>query len=218
MFCRARLLITPLIYLLWVLLVLYPNPTPLVRSIPQSLSPRIDAEAVKLWADELPDDPAHIERQVLEKYVPYAVPWETYGVPWYFPTTREVVAKGKGDCQGRMLVLASILEAKGIPYQLRYSLDHAWVEYHRKPNSMLEKRALAVMMNDGGEMRFRMPSLVQWRETLRIRRELWWDYMPLWRKLLLFGGLIVLFFRRRLMRTVSRWLRQLSPDTPLPWR
>lgn len=200
---RVRFLITPLIYLLWALLVLYPNPTLLARSIPQSLSPRIDAGAVRMWADELPDDPAYIERQVLDKYVPYAVPWQTYDVPWYFPTTREVVAEGRGDCQGRMLVLASILEAKGMPYQLRYSLDHAWVEYPRKQASTLEKPALAVMVNEGGEMRLRLPSLVQWGETLRIRRELWWDYMPLGRKLLLFVGLIALSFRRRLMRTIG---------------
>ncbi len=179
MLCR----ISPLLLCaVWILMVLYPNPALLSRSIPRSLHPQADPQAVTSWARELPDDPAYIERQVLDKYVPYSVPWQTYGVPWYFPTTKEVVERGEGDCQARMLVLASILQAKGIPYELRYSLDHAWVEYPRKRPSKLEKNALAIMGSKDGGMQLRAPQAWQLGETYRIRKELWWDHMPPGRK------------------------------------
>lgn len=197
-------LLTALCYAVWILIVLYPNPALLARSIPRALHPPLDPVAVRAWANELPDEPDQIERRVLEQYVPYSIPWQTYGVPWYFPTTEEVVQRGTGDCQARMLVLASILAAKGIPYELRYSLDHAWVEYPRKEPGTLESRPLAVMVNEGGKMKLRMPHLVQWKETYRIRKELWWDYMPLERKLVLFGGLGMIYLRRWIMTQVRR--------------
>ena len=67
--------------------------------------------------------------------MPYLYDWQTVGVPWYFPTTREVVEEGRGDCESRALVLASILEQKGIPWTLTMSIDHLWVDYPGKvPN------------------------------------------------------------------------------------
>lgn len=201
------------VYALWIVLVLYPNPALLVRAIANANNPRIDPEAVRGWAAELPDDPAYIERQVLERYVPYSVPWQTLGVPWYFPTTAEVVATGSGDCQARMLVLASILEAKRTPYKLQASFDHIWVEYARKQPNALENGAVAIM-DDG---RLQVPAAWDWRETYRIEREYFWDYMPPGRKLLLFGGLSLLFFRRRIARLLAG-LHARYPILPLPAR
>lgn len=202
------------VYALWTLLVLYPNPALLARSIVQARDPRIDPAAVRSWAGVLPDDPVAIERQVLGEYVPYAVPWQTHGVPWYFPTTAEVVAQSRGDCQGRMLAFASILEAKGIPYTLRASFDHIWVEYARKEPNGLENGAIAIMA-DG---QLRMPERWDWRETVRIEREYFWDHMPAGRKLLLFGGLAGLFFRARIARRLSRFRARRVPLRPEPTR
>ena len=190
------------VYALWTLLVLYPNPALLARSIAHARDIRIDPAAVQSWAAALPDDPAAIEHQVLGLYVPYAVPWQTHGVPWYFPTTAEVVAQGRGDCQGRMLAFASILEAKGIPYTLRASLDHIWVEYARKEPNGLENGAIAIM--DDGQLR--VPERWDWRETVRIEREYFWDPMPAGRKLLLFGGLAGIAGRSRIARLLG-WFR-----------
>lgn len=198
-----------LLYVGWVLVVLYPNPALLARSVSHALNPRVDPDAVRLWAEALPDDPASIERQVLDRYVPYAVPWQTHGVPWYFPTTGEVVAQGRGDCQARMLVLASILEAKGLPYRLRASFDHIWVEYPQKQPNALENGAIAIM-DDG---RLRVPEQWDWRESYRIEKDYFWDTMPTGRKLLLFGGLGLIAFRRRLQSSVSRGRAQ---DRPVP--
>ena len=204
----ARRLALATLYLLWALFALYPNPLLLARSIPQALDPRVDPAAVRAWADELPDDPAYIEQQVLAKYVPYAVPWQTLGVPWYFPTARDVVAQGSGDCQGRALVLASILEAKGLPYRLQASFDHIWVDYPKKQPNGLENQAIVLV--DGRKLQ--LPERFDWLESYRIEREYFWDPMPLGRRLLLFGGLGVIFFRRRIAAALTKVRAYRSPS------
>jgi hypothetical protein len=195
-----RSLLRLLFAIIWILLTLYPNPLLLARSIAHALHPPIDPAAVREWAEQLPDDPVEIERRVLDQYVPYSVPWQTYGVPWYYPTTAEVVALGSGDCQARMLVLASILEAKGIPYHLRASLDHIWVEYPGKQPNALENGSIA-LMQDG---RLSIPERWDWRESYRIEKEYFWDAMPIGRKLL-FGGLGVILLWGRATHLL-RWI------------
>ncbi len=197
---RLRRILPLSLYAVWILFALYPNPMMLFRSIPNSLEPRIDPAAVSEWAKKLPDDPKLIEERVLGELVPYAVPWQTHGVPWYFPTTQEVVERGSGDCQARMLVLASILEAKGIPYKLRASFDHIWVEYPKKRPNALENGAIAIMRDDGQGRKMQLPEKWDWRETYRIEREYFWDYMPGDRKLVLLAGLAAIFLTRRNLR------------------
>ena len=187
-----------LVYLLWTILVLYPNPMLLARSVPRALDPPVDPSAVEAWADELPEDPAYIERRVLDEYVPYAVPWQTAGVPWYFPTTGEVVRQRSGDCQARMLVLASILEAKGIPYRVEASLDHIWVAYPGKKATAMENSGISLLTDEDGARELRVPERWDWRESYRIEKDYFWDNMPQGRKLVLFAGLGAIFFRRRL--------------------
>lgn len=107
----------PFVFLLilgWLLLVLYPNPSLLLRSVGNIKGPDIDTAAVHDLATSLPDDPRLIEQAVLGSIVPYAYDWGAYGVPWYFSTTVEALAAGQGDCKSRAIVFASILKAKGI--------------------------------------------------------------------------------------------------------
>ena len=125
----------------WVLVVLYPDPGVLVRSVRNTLRPRVEPQAVAALARSLPDDPRAIEAYVLDRQVPYAYDWQSAGVPWYFPTTREALRAGRGDCESRALVLASILTAKGIPNELRMSLDHIWVDYPGKQANAWRTRA-----------------------------------------------------------------------------
>ena len=75
---------------------------------------------------------------MLDRQVPYAYDWQSAGVPWYFPTTAEALRAGRGDCESRAVVLASILTAKGIPNELRLSFDHIWVDYPGKQANALE--------------------------------------------------------------------------------
>src|SRR5919198_677077 len=69
------------------------------------------------------------------------VPWQSTGVPWSFPSPAEALATGLGDCQARAVTFASVLAAKGIPFQLRASIDHMWVEYPGKRPNALENRS-----------------------------------------------------------------------------
>ncbi len=190
------------IALLWILFILYPNPLLLARSIAHALNPPVEPAAVQAWADELPNDPAYIEQQVLGRFVPYAVPWQSYGVPWYYPTTSEVVAMGKGDCQARMLVLASILKAKDIPYRLEASLDHIWVDYPGNQSNELENAELA-LLQDG---KLQLPERWDWGQSYRIEKDYFWDTMPLERKLLLFGGLLVILLWRVAGERIVSWM------------
>ncbi len=184
---------TPWLAFLWTLFVLYPNPTALFVSIPQAWSPVIDPEAVQELAATLPDDPRAIEAAVNSSIVPYAVPWQTYGVPWYFPTTREVLAAGRGDCQGRAVVLASLLRVKGVPATLVGSFDHLWVDYPGKHANALENQAVAIAAQQpDGSYQMRWPQLMQWRESWAIERAYFLDAMPWGRRLLLVAGWLVL--------------------------
>ena len=124
---RRRLLVA-VAMLLWLGFTLYPDPRVLFVSVRRLASPPVDAEAVRDLAATLPDDPAAIEAFSTD-YVKYAYAWDLYRLPWYFPTVQEVLADRAGDCQAEALLTASLLEAKGLPYTLRYSFDHVWVDY-----------------------------------------------------------------------------------------
>ncbi|HEX6288622.1 MAG TPA: hypothetical protein VFZ66_05495, partial [Herpetosiphonaceae bacterium] len=146
-------------------------------------------------------EPQAIEAVVNSTLVPYAVPWQTYGVPWYFPTPSEVLARGEGDCQARAVVFASILSAKGIPATLVGSFDHLWVDYPGKQENALENAAVAIAAQQpDGRYTLRWPSLIEWRTSWQIERAYFWDAMPRARLWLLIGGWAVIFQLRRLSR------------------
>ena len=112
----------------WVGAVVYPDPRPFFNSIARLRNPPVDAAAAAEMAASLPDDYKVIEDHV-KQYVAWKPAWTVYGLPWYFPTVEEVVADRAGDCQAQTVLMASILEAKGMPYTLLYSFDHVWVDY-----------------------------------------------------------------------------------------
>jgi hypothetical protein len=185
---------------LWTLLALYPNPLHLIISLHRAWAPPVDPHAVRELAATLPDDPAAIEALVNNKLVTYAVPWQTYGLPWYFPTPAGVLARGEGDCQARAVVLASILRAKGIPATFVGSLDHLWVDYPGKRATELEQTSLAIAVQQpNGSYQFNWPSVVDWKTTWEIERAYFWDEMPGWRRGLLAAGwiMIILHFHER---------------------
>lgn len=184
---------TPWLVLLWTLLVLYPHPSRLAVSSVRAVQPVIDPEAVHHLIPLLPDDPHAIEAEVNTSLVRYAVPWQTYGVPWYFPTPSEALARGEGDCQARAVVFASILHAKGIPARLVGSFDHLWVDYPGKQENAMENTAVAIAAQQpDGSYAMRWPSLVEWQTSWEIERAYFWDAMPRARLWLLIGGWIVI--------------------------
>lgn len=194
--------------LIWTLLVLYPNPSLLYVSAQRAWSPPLDAQAVAQLARSLPDDPRAIEAAISNRVVVYAVPWDTYGVPWYFPTVAEVLRQGRGDCEAQAVMLASVLQAKGIPARLVGSFDHLWVDYPGKGATASENAAVAVVAQQAdGRYQLRWPQRLEWQTSWAIERAYFWDHMPVGRRVLLGGGwlVIALWSRGRQRPWRVRW-------------
>lgn len=177
-------------FILWTILVLFPNPVPFALSLQRSFAPPIDPVAVRDIAVTLPDDPAAIAAFSGE-YVTYKTAWEEYGRFWYFPTVSEVVERRAGDCQAIALLSASILTAKGIPYIWHYSLTHAWIEYPGKAVNDLEDPAVAIASDSGGGWLNGLPQRLPVREVVDQLTAYHWTPMPEYRKLLLLMGLLL---------------------------
>lgn len=190
----------PLIFILWILFVLYPNPLNLIISIQRVLNFDADSGAVEFMLDDFPSDPVAIEKEVLAR-ISYRYDWELYGMPWYFPTVEEVLERGKGDCAARALVLASVLEAKDIPYQLNLSPIHVWVDYGGKQENQYENPQVQYYQYDpeSGERRFKIPEIDIGAVTDSWRQQ-FWTTMPDGRKALLISGLAALIAARVILR------------------
>ena len=209
----------------WAFVVLYPDPSALVRSVQNLAHPRIDPAAVTDIAARLPDDPRLIEAYVLDQQVPYAYDWQTAGVPWSFPTTRDALKAGAGDCESRAVVLASILAAKGIPHSLRVSFDHIWVDYPGKAPNALENAGVEVAGVKDGRFFIHWPQDFHLGQEIQDQLTIYWTPAPLYRVLLLFGGLLLIVLWNT---SVSRFAgerggrspspRMLRSTTPADWR
>jgi hypothetical protein len=208
-FRRAFRRYFPLILILWVLFVLYPNPLNLFVSIHRFLNPAVDPSAVEALLDELPSDPAAIEKAIRAR-ISYGLDWELYGMPWYFPSVEQVVERGQGDCKARAMVLASVLKAKEISSQVSASPVHVWVDYEDKQDNSFENDQVKFFQNDPetGETRFQVSSIDLGRVMDSWRQQLWTP-MPTDRRVLLFSGILglvaarVVLCNRRVIRTTT---------------
>jgi len=176
----------------WILVVLYPDPGVLVHSVRNTLHPQIDPAAVRGLAARLPNDPKAVEAYVLDRAVPYAYDWQSAGVPWYFPTTREALRVGRGDCESRAVVLASILTAKGIPNELRMSFDHIWVDYPGKQANSLENARVVFAGRRGGHFFIHWPKDFNLGQEVADQVAIFWTPAPPGRVLLLALGLLLI--------------------------
>lgn len=193
---------------LWIGAVVYPDPRPFAESISRLRDPPVDPAAVAGIAAELPHDYQVIEDFAL-RYVPWAPAWTIYGLPWYFPTVAEVVRDKAGDCQARAVLLASILEAKEMPYTLHYSFDHVWVDYPGKDFSALEDPATSFVADSGGGWLAGLPEKIDLRSVIKGRVAFHWTPMPVAQKLLILVGsaLIVGYGERRMLGRIARGFR-----------
>jgi len=176
----------------WVLVMLYPDPGVLVRSVRNTLRPRVDPQAAAALARRLPNDPKAIEAYVLDHQVLYAHDWQSAGVPWYFPTAGEALRAGRGDCESRALVLASLLTAKGIPNELRMSFDHIWVDYPGKQANALENAGLQFAGRQDGRFFLHWPADFHLRQEVVDQVAIFWTPAPRGRVLLLALGLTLI--------------------------
>jgi hypothetical protein len=191
----------PLIFILWILFVLYPNPANLVVSIQRVLNFDADPDAVESMLNDFPPfDAADIEIAVLSK-IPYRLDWELYGMPWYCPSIEQVLERGAGDCKARALVLASVLDARNITYQIHSSPIHIWVDYDNKQENAIENAQVEFYEYDHetGDRRFRIPDIGVGK-LMDSWGQQFWAPMPDGRKILLIGGLLGLIVARVLLR------------------
>jgi hypothetical protein len=190
----------PLIFILWILFVLYPNPLNLIISIQRVFNFDVDPGAVEFMLHDFSSDPAAIENAVLAG-IPYRCDWELYSMPWYCPSIEEVLERGEGDCKARALVFASVLEAKSIPYQIHSSPMHVWVEYEGKQETSIENAQVEFYQYDPetGERRFQIPDIGLGRLMDYWQRQ-FWTPMPDGRKALLISGLSALVAARVILR------------------
>jgi hypothetical protein len=176
----------------WVFVVLYPDPRVLARSIHNIRHVDVNPAAVQSVAASLPNDPKLIEQAVLDRVVPYGYDWNVSGVPWYFPSAADVLKAKQGDCESRAVILASILKAKGIPYQLMMSIDHIWVQYPGKVSNSLENADVSVGQLGNGHFSIHWPANFHLGAEINAQLDGYWTPMPLTRKLLFFGGILLL--------------------------
>jgi hypothetical protein len=190
----------PLIFILWILFVLYPNPLNFIISLQRVFNFDADPGAVEFMLNDFPSDPADIEKAV-KAIIPYRHDWEVYGMPWYCPTIEQVLERGEGDCKARALVLASVLKAKNIPYQVNYSPIHVWVDYEGKQETSIENAQVNFYQRDPetGERRFQIPD-IGLSEVTDSFWQTFWVPMPDGRKALLISGLLALVAARVILR------------------
>ena len=175
----------------WIFLMLYPDPSVLVRSVHNIEHPDVDAAAVRSLAATLPNNPQLIEQAVLNRLLPYAYDWQVNSVPWYFPTTAEVLKEKRGDCESRAVLLASLLKAKGIPYQILMSFDHIWVNYPGKQANALENTSVVLATRVNGHYVWHWPKNFHLGAEINAQLAIFWTPMPGLRKVLFFGGLLM---------------------------
>jgi hypothetical protein len=192
--------------MLWIGAVVYPDPRPLFTSIARLETPPVDGTAVAGLASTLPNDYHVIENYSLD-YVQYESAWTVYRLPWYFPTIQEVLRDRAGDCQARALLFASILEAKGMPYTLRYSFDHVWVDYPGKAAPAMEDPETSFVADDGGGWLAKLPSKIPLWSIIKVRVAYHWTPMPLLQKIMIvLGSLLIISWgeKKRLRRLFAR--------------
>lgn len=191
---------------LWIGAVVYPDPRPLVGSIARLQDPPVDASAVGAVAAALPNDYKAIEDFALD-YVEYRPAWTVYGLPWYFPNVGEVLQARAGDCQARALLAASVFEAKGMPYTLRYSFTHVWIDYPGKNPANLEDPATAFVSDDGKGWLAKLPKRIPLWSILKNRVGYHWTPMPLLQKIMIvFGSLLIIGWGQK--PRLRRWSRR----------
>jgi hypothetical protein len=177
----------------WTFIVCYPNPFIFIRNSVRYLRFPIDPSVTEVIEVEVPDEPAEIEKFVMA-LVEYQYDWENYGVPDYVSTARQAVARRRGDCEDRAAVLASLLEAKDISYDLKASLTHYWVDYPGKRPSRLENENVSYFGKVDGKYKLKLPDLSQWRRYLNAGKKGGWDVMPASRKVVMISGWVLIIF------------------------
>ena len=152
------------IALVVVLFALYPNPMLLIRQIAHLLDtesliepglpamPQINGEIDQLIVTNTPvlTEFKAVERYVLRR-IAYQYDWHGWWNLDYWPTAAEVWERKREDCDGRAVLAASILRARGhAEARLVANLQHVWVAVGT--NELMGPMAEKNFRREGGKM------------------------------------------------------------------
>ncbi len=185
----ARAIVFVALAAAWTLFAMYPNPAVLVRNLARYRNLPIDPQLEQKKGWQLPGDAGTIELFV-DSLLLSKPDWPLFRVPWYVPTALEAADMTHGDCEARTLVLASLLEGQEIPYEIRASFSHLWVDYEGRTARPGESAELAYLQGKPGALSTRWPESVDWRSFLATQRSQLCDAMPLARKAIWMLGLL----------------------------
>lgn len=219
-----RLIFFLLALALWTLLAMYPNPAVFFRNLARYRRLPLDPQIEEKMGWDLPSEPAAIEFFV-DSLILSTPDWPLYRVPWYVPTAREAALYVHGDCESKTILFASILEGKHLPYEVRASFTHVWVDYPGRAEREGESKDIAYLEGEPGKFRLHWPDRVSWPTFLSMQKEQLWDAMPLARKAIWLLGLtwvalgaVVLGGPRLTGDLVSQWrVRALAYCSRAAW-
>ncbi len=188
---KNSLLPTVLFLFLWTLFTLYPQPSKLFVSVYRLFNHPIDpyTEEVQYLIEKNGTlSPSQIET-FTKMTISYQYDWETYRLPWYFPTVEEVFANRAGDCKSRMIVISSLLEASEIEHSVSASPTHIWVDYEGKTENSSENGNVAIFTF--AERLTVHSSSSTLKDFTSSFWNAFWIYMPVDRKILLLSGALL---------------------------
>jgi hypothetical protein len=138
----ARFVIKTLLFVVVLGAVLFPNPVLLVRQIghfrnhdaliePNMAAMKdINAEIDKLMpTNAVPKDEFKVVERYIYRTIKYQYDWYNWLNADYWPTATEVWQRKREDCDGRAVLAASILRARGYTNaMLVANVNHVWVD------------------------------------------------------------------------------------------
>ncbi len=191
---KGSFLPTVLFLFLWTLFTLYPQPSKLVVSVYRLFNHPIDPYAKEIqYLIEKNGALSPSQVEVFAKMaISYQYDWETYRLPWYFPTVEEAFANRAGDCKSRMIVISSLLEASEIDYSVSASPTHIWVDYEGRTESSSENNDVAIFTFAESFTVHSSSSTV--KDFTSYFWNAFWNYMPVDKKLLLLSGALLSFY------------------------
>lgn len=199
--CAWRCLVKWALLAVVIIVVLYPHLGLLVRQI------RHLRDAESLIQPELPelaamnreidaqlatntlrrDEFKAVERYVYQR-VPYKYDWINWGNLDYWPTTAEVLERRREDCDGRAVLAASLLRARGFrTAHIVANLNHVWVAVDK--TELMGPQKEKNLRRVGGRTVVTLPGLRTWLGSVAMISE-----FPAIRSLIILATVLVLAY------------------------
>jgi len=183
----------------FVLFVLYPHPGLLWRQVGnlldmdrliqpdmpamREINREIDAQLATNHAPEF-----KVVERFVYSHIKYAYDWYNWGNLDYWPTAGEVWERRREDCDGRAVLAASILRARGYPdAHLVANINHVWVACGT--NTLMGAQADTNFKREGGKVKITLPHWHTWLDTLTLLCK-----FPALRSILIILGALVLLY------------------------